>query len=159
MRRLLKMIKLQLFFQEITGRGFLASFSCYTIDGPHSKLRFFSFITGEILYSILAVSDQGSYAKPLYYSVVLTPRQELSSHPLKQMVWLYWLQDRDIMPNWYTINHRTTLHTHNETSDPLLLVDGTKGIFIQTILSWHYERKSQKGAFSILHKQQWVYPH
>ena len=26
--------------------------------------------------------------------VFLTPRQALSSHPLKQMVWLYWLQDR-----------------------------------------------------------------
>ena len=29
------------------------------------------------------------------------------------------------MPNWYTINHPTTLQTHNETSDPLLLADGT----------------------------------
>ena len=29
------------------------------------------------------------------------------------------------MPNWYTINHPTTLHTHNETSDPLLLADDT----------------------------------
>jgi hypothetical protein len=29
------------------------------------------------------------------------------------MVWLYWLQDRDSMPNWYTINHPTTLHTYN----------------------------------------------
>ena len=47
--------------------------------------------------------------------VFLTPRQALSSHPLKQMVGLYWLQDRDSMLNWYTINHPTTLHTHNET--------------------------------------------
>ena len=30
------------------------------------------------------------------------------------------------MPNWYTINHPTTLHTHTmKPSDPLLLVDGT----------------------------------
>ena len=30
------------------------------------------------------------------------------------------------MPNWYTINHPTTLHTHTmEPSDPLLLTDGT----------------------------------
>ena len=56
--------------------------------------------------------------------VFLTPRQALSSHPRQQMVWLYWLQDRDSMPNWYTINHPTTLHTHNETGDPLLLADG-----------------------------------
>ena len=34
------------------------------------------------------------------------------------MVWLYCLQDRDSMPNWYTINHPTTLHTHNETQWP-----------------------------------------
>ena len=47
--------------------------------------------------------------------VFLTPRQALSSHPHLQMVWLYWLQDRDSMPNWYTINHLTILHTHNET--------------------------------------------
>ena len=47
--------------------------------------------------------------------VFLTPRQALSSHPRQQMVWLYWLQDRDSMPNWYTINHLTILHTHNET--------------------------------------------
>ena len=32
--------------------------------------------------------------------VFLTPRQVLSSHPRQQMVWLYWLQDRDSMPNW-----------------------------------------------------------
>ena len=31
--------------------------------------------------------------------------------PHQQMVWLYWLQDRDSMPNWYTINHPTKLHT------------------------------------------------
>ena len=30
--------------------------------------------------------------------VFLTPRQALSSHLLKQMVSLYWLQDRDSMP-------------------------------------------------------------
>ena len=29
------------------------------------------------------------------------------------------------MLNWYTINHPTTLHTHNETSDPLLLANDT----------------------------------
>ena len=40
----------------------------------------------------------------------LTPRQVLSSHPLKQMVWLYWIQDRDRIPNWCTINDPTTLH-------------------------------------------------
>ena len=30
--------------------------------------------------------------------VFLAPRQALSSHPRQQMVWLYWLQDRDSMP-------------------------------------------------------------
>ena len=45
--------------------------------------------------------------------VYLTPRGALSSHPQ-----LYWLQDRDSMPNSYTINHLTTLHTHNETQWP-----------------------------------------
>ena len=50
--------------------------------------------------------------------VFLTPRQVLSSHPLQQMVWLYWLQDRDSIPNWYTINHPTKLHAHNETQWP-----------------------------------------
>ena len=34
------------------------------------------------------------------------------------------LQDRDSMPNWYTINHPTTLHTHMKPSNPLLLADG-----------------------------------
>ena len=47
--------------------------------------------------------------------VFLTPRQALSSHMHQQMVRLYWLQDRDSMPNWYSINHPTTLHTQNET--------------------------------------------
>ena len=41
----------------------------------------FCFVTEEILYSITAVSDQGSYAKPLCYWFFLTPRQALSSHP------------------------------------------------------------------------------
>ena len=71
------------------------------------------FVTEEILYSITLVSDQ---APTLL--VFLTPRQVLLSHPRQQMVWLYWLQDRDSMPNWYTINHPTTLHTHNETQWP-----------------------------------------
>ena len=43
--------------------------------------------------------------------VFLTPRQALSSHPRQQMEWLCWLQDRDSMLNWYTINHPTTLYT------------------------------------------------
>ena len=34
------------------------------------------------------------------------------------MVWLYRLQDRESMPNWHTINHPRTLHTHNETQWP-----------------------------------------
>ena len=34
------------------------------------------------------------------------------------MVWLYWLQDRDCMPNWYTINHPTKLPTQNDTQWP-----------------------------------------
>ena len=53
--------------------------------------------------------------------VLLTPspRQPVSSHPHQQMVWLYWLQDRDNMPNPYTINHSTTLHIHNETHWPI----------------------------------------
>ena len=34
------------------------------------------------------------------------------------MVWLYWLQDRYSIPNWYTINHPTALHTQNETQWP-----------------------------------------
>ena len=32
--------------------------------------------------------------------VFLTPIQALSSHPHQQMVWLFWLQDRDCMPNY-----------------------------------------------------------
>jgi hypothetical protein len=32
--------------------------------------------------------------------------------------WLYWLQDRNSMHNWYTINHPTTLHAYNETQWP-----------------------------------------
>ena len=50
--------------------------------------------------------------------VFLTSRQALSSHQRQQMVQLYWLQGRDSMPNWYTINHPTTLQTHNETQWP-----------------------------------------
>ena len=41
----------------------------------------------------------------------LTPTQALSSHRGQQMVLLYWLQGRDSMPNWYTVNHPTTLPT------------------------------------------------
>jgi hypothetical protein len=52
----------------------------------------------------------------------LTPRQALSFHPHQQMVRLYWLQDRDSMPNLYTINHPTTLHTHNEINWPCTVV-------------------------------------
>ena len=48
----------------------------------------------------MAVSDQGCRLSP--YATGATDG-------------LYWLQDRDSMPNWYTINHPTTLHTHNET--------------------------------------------
>ena len=55
--------------------------------------------------------------------VFLTPRQALSSQPCQQMVWLYWLQDRDNMPNWYTILQHCT-HTM-KPRDPLLLADGT----------------------------------
>ena len=54
----------------------------------------------------------------LFTTGVLTPRQVLLCHLSQQMVWLYWLQDRDSMPNWYNINHPTTLHTHNETKWP-----------------------------------------
>ena len=57
--------------------------------------------------------DKGSIGQAPMLLVSLTPRQALSSHPRQQMVWLYWLQDRDSMPNWYTINHPTTLHTQN----------------------------------------------
>ena len=79
--------------------------------GLNTSFRLFClFVTKEILYSIIAGSDHGSYAKPLLLHVFLTPRQALSSHPHQQMVWLYWLQDRDSIPNWYTINHPTTLH-------------------------------------------------
>jgi hypothetical protein len=37
-------------------------------------------IREEILYSILAVSDQGSLAKPLWYWCSFSPRQALLSH-------------------------------------------------------------------------------
>ena len=57
------------------------------------------------------------YQAPLL-QMFLTPMQALSSHPRQQMVWLYWVQDRDSMPNWRTINHPTTLQTHNETQWP-----------------------------------------
>ena len=52
-----------------------------------------------------------------------------------EMVWLYWLQDRDSMPNWYTINHPTM-----KPSDPLLLVDGTLlcGSISQTVFIWGF---------------------
>ena len=57
--------------------------------------------------------------------VFQTPRQALSSHLCQQMVWLYWLQDRDGMPNWYTINHPTTLHANN-VSLPIAWITGPK---------------------------------
>ena len=50
--------------------------------------------------------------------VFLTPRQALSSHPRQQMVWFYCIQDRNSMPIRYTINHSTTLNTHDETQWP-----------------------------------------
>ena len=34
------------------------------------------------------------------------------------MVWLFQQQDRDSIPNWYTINYPTTLQAHNETQWP-----------------------------------------
>ena len=74
--------------------------------------------------------------------VSLTPRQALSSHPCQQMVWLYWLQDRDSMPNWYTINHPATLHTQNETVTHCCswMTLCTAGCILQTKLPslvWH----------------------
>ena len=54
--------------------------------------------------------------------VFLTPRQALSSHLRQQMIWLYWLQDRDSMLNLYTINHPSLTM---KSCDPLLLADGT----------------------------------
>ena len=70
-----------------------------------------------ILHSITAsIQSRELCQAPCYCSMVfLTPRHALSSHPHQRMVWLYWLQDTDSMPNCYTINHPTTLHTHNET--------------------------------------------
>ena len=50
------------------------------------------------------------------------------------MVWLHLLQDRDSIPNWYTIIHPKALHTHIETQWPtaclwhfmLLILPGIK---------------------------------
>ena len=39
------------------------------------------FLTEEILYSISAIPEQGSQAKPLCYWCSFSPRQALSSHP------------------------------------------------------------------------------
>ena len=111
--------------------------------GLNTSFRLFClFVTKEILYSIIAGSDHGSYAKPLLLHVFLTPRQALSSHPHQQMVWMYWLQDRDSMPNWYTISTILQHCTHTmKPSDPLLLTNGTLrcGMYptCKVAISWH----------------------
>ena len=69
------------------------------------------FVTKEVLYSIIQYHG-GLRSRELGQA----PRQALSYHLPQQMVRLYWLQD--IMPNWYTINHSTTLHTDNEIKWP-----------------------------------------
>ena len=72
------------------------------------------FVIEEIQYHGSLPSRELGQAPKLH--VFLTPRQALSYHLRQQIVWLYWLQDRDSMPNWY--NHPTTLHTHNEIQWP-----------------------------------------
>ena len=91
---------------------------------------------GALLHSSMSTTDnttqyhgghpiKGVMPSPMLL-VLLTPRLVLPSHLRQQMVWLYWLHDRDSMPNLYTINHPTTLHTHTmKPSDPLLLADDT----------------------------------
>ena len=99
------------------GNGRLANPKlCNTVLILDALNLFFGFLTEEIQYHDgLRSRELGQAPMPL---VFLTPRQALSSHPHQQMVLLYWLQDRDSMPNWYNINHPTTLHIHNETQWP-----------------------------------------
>ena len=85
--------------------------------------------------------------------VFLTPRQALSSHPHQQMVRLYFPQDRDTVPNWYNINHPTTLHAHNEIQWL------TVAYFITVSLIWNislqnidtFKLHSSQGSLKIMH--------
>ena len=71
---------------------------------------FFFFVNREDTIYYHGRLQSRKLGQALMLLVFLTPRQALSSHPLKQMVWLYWIQDRDRIPNWCTINDPTTLH-------------------------------------------------
>ena len=85
-----------------------------TIWPKHLSTRIFRLCRGDtVQYHGGLQSRELGQATVLLLS--LTPRQVSSSHPCQQMVWLYWLQDRDSMPNWYTINHSTILHTQWNT--------------------------------------------
>ena len=58
----------------------------------------------------------GSFKCKNYSEITVETRTQLKSIIFTtdifavQIVWLYWLQDRDSMPNCYTINHPATLH-------------------------------------------------
>ena len=83
--------------------------------------------------------------------VFLTPRKALSSHSRQQMVWLYWLQDRDSMLNWFAINHPTTLHTQwnpvTHCCSPMSLcagkVDISQHLALRFPPEWPYCRQAQ----------------
>ena len=53
------------------------------------------FNRGDMYYTVSRRSPIKGVRPSPYATGFLTPRQALSSHPLKQMVRLYWLQDRD----------------------------------------------------------------
>ena len=65
----------------------------------------------------------------------LTPRQSLKSHLRQQMVWLYWLQDRDstyaklvhYRQHAKLVHYQPSYNTARTqwNSDPLMLADGT----------------------------------
>ena len=95
----------------------------YFLDWPKEKVLYTDELwhTTPLIYIVSQwSSEQGSKAKHLNH------KQALSSHPHQQIVWMYWLQDKDSMPKQYTINHPTKLHTHTmKPSDPMLLADDT----------------------------------
>ena len=123
------MHQLYLIFEKKMGKKCWALRRCKHISRGHLLQEFFKISDGILVCCNRGDTLQyhgGLQSKELCQApmllVFLTPRQVLSSHPLKQIIWLYWLQDRDRIPNWCTINHPTTLHMQ---WNPLLLADVT----------------------------------
>ena len=112
-----KTLIFNVFFTNISRLPFFITNYVENIDG---KFSFFK--TSNYSFFVCNRGDTVQYhghlrsrelGQATMLQVFLTPRQALSSHPCQQMVWLYWLQDRDS-----TLSTIRQHFTHNEIQWP-----------------------------------------